>query len=572
MARRRELARADRVLPGLWRLRLPLPWPGVPHGNAYAIAAGDGVVLVDTGLHEPGSMRQLELALDQAGLRVEHVRLVVCTHAHSDHYGQAAPIMERTGAELWMHPNHEHMTKAAEDPERAFERRFEIARQSGVPADALAAYKEARGAQKFGIAEIVMPDRDLVPGVEVETDLGNWQVYETPGHAPSHVVLHQPERELLLSGDHLLGRVSLYYDFGYSPDPAGEFLSSLDVVDELDVQLVLAGHGRPVRDARALTEANRRAIAERFERIRRSLADGPRTAFDIVPEMLDVELPAPMMIGWGLSEALCYLRHMELPVRWSAWTARTLSVAAGRRLSAVRDRALDRGLRPRPGVRCAQRGQDRPRCRRAVQGVEVHSGRASRQEIGALEGRVSDPELCNRFRVVGAPVELPFEVLGDRRAAHVGEAVDLAVVRDRHDPRHDRHVDARGARLVDVVEVDLVVEEELGDQEARARLDLLPRVAKVARAVRGVEVHLGEARGADAEVEALADQPDQLHRVGEPARVRLPRGLAARRVAAQGEHVLDAGGLDLLEELHEPLARLADARQVRHRLDAEVAA
>ena len=166
--------------------------------------------------------------------------------------------------------------------------------------------------QKFGIAEIVMPDRELVPGVEVETELGTWQVYETPGHAPSHVVLHQPERGLLLSGDHLLGRVSLYYDFGYSPDPAGEFLSSLDVVDELDVQLVLAGHGRPVRDARALTDANRRAIAERFDRIRASLANGPRTAFEIVPEMLAVELPAPMMIGWGLTEALCYLRHMEM--------------------------------------------------------------------------------------------------------------------------------------------------------------------------------------------------------------------------------------------------------------------
>jgi hypothetical protein len=75
---------------------------------------------------------------------------------------------------------------------------------------------------------------------------------------------------------------------------------------------VLAGHGRPVRDARALTEANRRAVAERIERIRHALADGPRTAFDIVPEMLEVELPGPMMIGWGLSEALSYLRHMEL--------------------------------------------------------------------------------------------------------------------------------------------------------------------------------------------------------------------------------------------------------------------
>jgi glyoxylase-like metal-dependent hydrolase (beta-lactamase superfamily II) len=312
-ARRRELARADRVLPGLWRLRLPLPWPGVPHGNAYAIAAADGVVLVDTGLHEPGSMRQLELALGQAGLRLEHVRLVVCTHAHADHYGQVGPITEQSGAELWMHPNHEHMTKAAEDPQRAFDRRFEIARQSGVPADALAAYREARSGEKFGIAKVVMPDTPLLPGVEVETDLGLWQVHETPGHAPSHVVLHQPGRGLLLSGDHLLGRVSLYYDFGYTRDPAGEFLNSLDVVDELDVQLVLAGHGRPVRDARALTAANRRAIAERIERIRSALADGPRTAFDVVPEMWsDVNLPEPMMIGWGLTEALCYLNHMEL--------------------------------------------------------------------------------------------------------------------------------------------------------------------------------------------------------------------------------------------------------------------
>src|SRR6185436_6964380 len=290
MARRRELARADRVLPGLWRLRLPLPWPGVPHGNAYAVAAGDGIVLVDTGLHEPGSMRQLELALYQANLNLDLVRLVVCTHAHSDHYGQAGPIMERSGAPLWMHPNHEHMTKAAEDPKRAFERRFEIARQSGVPAETLAAYREARGDEKFGIAEIVMPDRHLLPGVEVETDLGTWQVHETPGHAPSHVVLHQPDRGLLLSGDHLLGRVSLYYDYGYTPDPAGEFLDSLDVVDRLDVQLVLAGHGRPVRDAPGLIAANRRAVGERVERLRAALTKGARTPYELVPEMLDSEM------------------------------------------------------------------------------------------------------------------------------------------------------------------------------------------------------------------------------------------------------------------------------------------
>jgi glyoxylase-like metal-dependent hydrolase (beta-lactamase superfamily II) len=156
-----------------------------------------------------------------------------------------------------------------------------------------------------------MPDRDLVPGVTVDTDLGVWNVYETPGHAPSHVVLHQPERGLLLSGDHLLGRVSLYYDYGYSPDPAGEFLASLDVVDELDVQLVLAGHGRPVREAHSLIEANRRAVGERVERVRGAIADGPKTPYEVVPAMLDSDMPTGMMLNWGLTETLCYLRHLE---------------------------------------------------------------------------------------------------------------------------------------------------------------------------------------------------------------------------------------------------------------------
>src|SRR4051794_3585564 len=142
--RKRELGRGERVLPGVWRLRLPLPWPGVPHCNAWALAAGDGIVLVDTGMHEPGSMAHLERALDQCGLRVEHIRLVVCTHAHSDHYGQAATIIEATGCELWMHPNHEHMTLAASDPEAALERRLEVARQSGVPPEPLKAYAESR--------------------------------------------------------------------------------------------------------------------------------------------------------------------------------------------------------------------------------------------------------------------------------------------------------------------------------------------------------------------------------------------------------------------------------------------
>jgi glyoxylase-like metal-dependent hydrolase (beta-lactamase superfamily II) len=311
MSTKRQIARADRVMHGLWRLRLPLPWPGVPHVNAWAISAGSGIVLVDTGLADPGALAQLELGLKEAGLRLEHVRLLVCTHAHSDHYGLAGSIVDAAGCELWMHPNHAHLTAHLDDPERMLERRIEVARQSGVPDSLIAQAYEARRGQPLGVDRFVQPDRDLLPGTEVDTDLGRWQVYETPGHAPSHVCLHQPDRRLLISGDHLLGRISLYYDFGYTPDPAGEYLESLDLVDRLDSDLCLAGHARPFREVPKKIAATRATVLDRIERVRACLDGVPKSPFEIVPEFLGEPDPTPMMLNWGLNEVLVYLNHLE---------------------------------------------------------------------------------------------------------------------------------------------------------------------------------------------------------------------------------------------------------------------
>ena len=310
--RKRELARADRVQPGVWRLRLPLPWLGVPHVNAYAIAAGSGVVLFDTGMHEPGSFAQLERALEQAGLGVEHIRLVVCTHAHSDHYGQAASICAAAGCELWMHPAHGHMTEPVADPEAELERRIEVARQSGMPLAALERFGEQIRDRNPGIAGVKLPDRELLPGVEVETDLGRWQVVETPGHAPSHVVLHQPDRRLLISGDHVLGRPSLFFDFGYTPDPVGEYLVSLEKTRALDVDLILAGHGRPARDLEGHIDAHLDLVDAALERIRAALADEPRTAFEIAGAGIGLERVPPAAMSWAMSLTLAYLRRLEV--------------------------------------------------------------------------------------------------------------------------------------------------------------------------------------------------------------------------------------------------------------------
>jgi glyoxylase-like metal-dependent hydrolase (beta-lactamase superfamily II) len=309
--RRREVGRGERVLPGVWRLRLPLPWPGVPHCNAWALAAGDGIVLVDTGMHEPGSMAHLERALDQAGLRLEHVRLVVCTHAHVDHCGQAPPVRDRAGCPVWMHPDRGHLLASLADPEQALARRVEVARQSGVPEEELQRWIGRRERSGTGMSGLLAVDRDLVPGVTVATDLGDWQVIETPGHAPSHVCLYQPERRLLISGDHLLGRVSLYFDYGYTPDPVGEFLHSLDAVEGLDARLCLAGHGRPFTDVAGHVRGNRELVAERLRAVREALEAGPRTAYEIA-ERVYGEAFGDLTATWLLTKTLCYLRHLEV--------------------------------------------------------------------------------------------------------------------------------------------------------------------------------------------------------------------------------------------------------------------
>jgi len=316
------------VFPGIYRLRLPLPWPGVPHCNAWAVKSGDGFVLFDTGMNDPDSIENLERALGMCSLRIEDTRLIVCTHAHSDHCGQAPLIAERAGCEIWMHPSHELLNDMVEDPEAVFLRRLEVARQSGVPREPLERYAaENKPRTSSGFAGTIEPAKELLTGVTVETDLGPWTAYETPGHAPSHVCLFQPERRLLISGDHLLGRISLYFEYGHSPDPVGEFLHSLDVVERLGARLCLPGHGRTFADVHAHIEGNRKLVHERLDSVARALGEGPLSAFEIVPRVYGDTL-SQQNAHWLLSKILSYLTHLQAlgqaspipgePERWTA--------------------------------------------------------------------------------------------------------------------------------------------------------------------------------------------------------------------------------------------------------------
>ena len=81
----------------------------------------------------------------------------------------------------------------------------------------------------------------------------------------------------------MLGRISLFFDYGWSPDPVGEFLDSLDVSTGSTPGSRLSGHGRPFIDVHGHIEGNRQLVAERLAAVSRRWAAGPRTAVELAP-------------------------------------------------------------------------------------------------------------------------------------------------------------------------------------------------------------------------------------------------------------------------------------------------
>ena len=66
----------------------------------------------------------------------------------------------------------------------------------------------------------------------------------TPGHSPGHLCFYEAGNRLMLSGDHVLPRITPNISFHpqAGPDPLGDFLASLDKVGAYDVDEVLPAH------------------------------------------------------------------------------------------------------------------------------------------------------------------------------------------------------------------------------------------------------------------------------------------------------------------------------------------
>jgi glyoxylase-like metal-dependent hydrolase (beta-lactamase superfamily II) len=243
--------------PGIWSIALPTPWAVGPV-NVYLID-DEPLTLVDTGPHSPTALAALGEALNTLGRKLDDVERVIVTHQHIDHGGQAQTVVDRSGAELcaldglveWLgtYP----ASLEAEDELAA-----RMLRRHGASEEALEAVWALNiEARLCGLPAAVT--HPLSDGDVLEFANRRLRVLHRPGHSPSDTVFHDEQQGVLLAGDVLLNHVRSSAliappldgsEVHVRPRAFAQYLESLRAIGAMELDVVLPGHGEPVRNPR----------------------------------------------------------------------------------------------------------------------------------------------------------------------------------------------------------------------------------------------------------------------------------------------------------------------------------
>jgi glyoxylase-like metal-dependent hydrolase (beta-lactamase superfamily II) len=278
---------------GVGRISVPSPF-AIGAVNCWVLE-GEPLTLVDPGPNTPESLAALEAGLAGHGHRVEDVELVLLTHQHHDHVGLADEVRGRSGAQVAaVPPLAEFLAdfEASMDADDAYAVTM-MGRHGIAPDVAEQLSALSRGWRHVGHG--VQVDHLLEEGELLAAGSRRWRVHRRPGHSPTDTIFHAEEEGVLLAGDHLLERVSsnpiLHAPIGIAdpaaraasadrPRPLRDYLASFARTRELDIGLVLPGHGDPFTRHRELIAERERMHERRAEKIAGRI-DGTSTAADI---------------------------------------------------------------------------------------------------------------------------------------------------------------------------------------------------------------------------------------------------------------------------------------------------
>ena len=196
------------------------------------------------------------------------------THLHADHFGLVARLATDPGRVYFSRPESEIIESWS-----GWEPMVRYAALNGFPEDQLRAALDSHPGFKYTAGWVpgtsILDDEDVVSFGPY-----NFRCIETPGHTEGHICLYEPERKVLISGDHILGDITPNIQcWRDDMDPLGDYLQSLDKVGRLDVDLTLPGHRTLIRDLPARIEELKAHHRRRLDEAENILQGGPRHAF-----------------------------------------------------------------------------------------------------------------------------------------------------------------------------------------------------------------------------------------------------------------------------------------------------
>ncbi|GIK24552.1 MAG: hypothetical protein BroJett006_07980 [Betaproteobacteria bacterium] len=193
--------------------------------NNIVFHEGTEATLVDSGYvtHSGQTLALLERALEGRKL----VRLIN-THSHSDHIGGNAAVRRAHGCRILVP---EGMAPAVADWDE----------------DALLLSSAHQQAEPFEF------DATIAPGDELEMGGIRWQALHVPGHDMHALAYYAPRERILISGDALWqdGFGVMFAELHGDPSGLPAQRRTLEMLRELDVDVVIPGHGAPFGDYQA---------------------------------------------------------------------------------------------------------------------------------------------------------------------------------------------------------------------------------------------------------------------------------------------------------------------------------
>ncbi|HWC38815.1 MAG TPA: MBL fold metallo-hydrolase [Acidimicrobiales bacterium] len=306
----------ERVRPGIWSIPVPIPNNPLRYVLVYLFETDAGPYIVDAGWNTDDAFDTLVAGLVQAGTDVAEVQGVLVTHIHPDHYGLAGRVRDVSGAWVALHPADAKLIHDRyQEPKELLDRVGAMLRRVGAPAEELSSLQNAS-----------MPILPLVTAVEPDVlieddtkpDVPGWDLLAvwTPGHSPGHLCFREPRYELMLTGDHVLPRITPNIPFHpqAGADPLGDFLASLERVGAFPTDEVLPAHEHRFVGLSERVAELRAHHEQRFGEAIAAVERGVTSAWDIASQMT-WSRPWNRIEGFmrraAVGEAMAHLRALE---------------------------------------------------------------------------------------------------------------------------------------------------------------------------------------------------------------------------------------------------------------------